>query len=175
MDAWELDSIISVKLTVKLALELVSVILVIILGYTKIIHVLMRRHYHNHLGPSRSDLAATQLSLDNMRLDFRGQIEMMEKDHAEDKVAAFRDGQAAGERAGHAKGYEAGKIDSTRDFRLEFADFLTEQAARLRDEVEDVDKQDLPPIPLPNRPKAVPIMPPPSGSGWTHNPYGMPR
>jgi hypothetical protein len=65
---------------------------------------------------------------------------------------------------------------------LEFADFLNDEASRIRGQVEEVDKQDLPEIsgtiPLPSPPKKIVaeiMLPSPGGSGERFNPYSSMR
>jgi hypothetical protein len=121
-------------------------------------------------------LALCNLARKNDKTKYEVDIDRLKDEHKEHLENAKRDGYDEGRKEGHEKGYEAGKIDATRDFRLEFADFLNDEASRIRGQVDVVDKLDLPeittPIPPPSLPRPVlkVSLPYPSGSGEPYNP-----
>jgi hypothetical protein len=182
MHTWSLDSAVNVSLSVKLGLEIFGAFCTFLAIYTRVVIYLARRKHHN---PSKNEtnlVALAELSRKNDKAEYERDIEKLKEDHQINLERARKEGYDDGEKAGHEKGYEAGKIDATRDFRLEFADFLNDEASRIRGQVEEVDKQDLPEIsgtiPLPSPPKKIVaeiMLPSPGGSGERFNPYSSMR
>lgn len=143
MGHFDLDETVTFTISIKLLLGIIGGMLPIIGVYTKVaINIALARY-------KKSDsnfLALAELGHKNDLAEVKMEVEKLKSE--------VEEARKEGERQGHEKGYEAGKVDSTRDARHTLADLLIDEAARLRGQVRDVDKQNLPSStdPLPNTP-----------------------
>lgn len=144
MDDWNLDTAVKVSISIKTGLEIAGFLLALLGIYTKLVTMIVRRK--PNVNDEINKVALTTLARKNDKIEYEAKLDSLTDKHEEALERARKEAYSEGEKEGHEKGYEVGKVDATRGFRLEFADFLIDEASRIRGQVEDVDRMDLPPI-----------------------------
>jgi flagellar biosynthesis/type III secretory pathway protein FliH len=89
---------------------------------------------------SKNELALLELALQDSREEKAALEKRLTEDCELKRSNSYREGYQHGEKAGHDKGYEAGKVDASGNMREEYADFLIAEAMRVKGEVETAEK-----------------------------------
>jgi flagellar biosynthesis/type III secretory pathway protein FliH len=124
-------------ITLQYVLEVGGCFIVFLSAWTGFVFKFARRKPSH---TSKNELALLELALQDSREEKAALEKRLTEDCELKRSNSYREGYQHGEKAGHDKGYEAGKVDASGNMREEYADFLIAEAMRIKGEVETAEK-----------------------------------